>query len=328
MLRQEGCGSGMRVRAGGAPVADGVGDRARRAAEVPAVGVAADEERQAHGGHRRQRAGAPGGGAERRAAAGRRPSRRSRGSRRPWAGRRSGCGRRRWRGRRPSQSRRRSPEGSSKGRPSAWTRAPGAWPQSRIGAVAESQGTGRGAWAVAVAAKRGGAEAAGADLVGEGGEGHARYLRPGRNKRTSALRPRRAGRGGRRGILRARRGAGNAAGLRGRAGVRSACAVRGAPAARAALSAGAFGGSIQAKMLEGSPGETAGPTARSGRRRAACSGKALTRSGGGEVVQRADHVVDELAGAGVGGPLLGDLAAAVHDDEAVGDGEDVRAGCG
>src|SRR6185312_549860 len=42
------------------------------------------------------------------------------------------------------------------------------------------------------------------------------------------------------------------------------------------------------------------------------------------VVERADHVLHELAGMGVGGALFGDLAATMHNDDAVGDGEHVR----
>ena len=65
VLRQDGCGSGS-APAGGAPVAHGRRRPARRAAQVPAVGIAADEQRQPDGGHGGQRAGAPGGGADRR----------------------------------------------------------------------------------------------------------------------------------------------------------------------------------------------------------------------------------------------------------------------
>ena len=125
----------------------------RRPAQVPALGVPADEQRQADARHRRQRSRPPGPGAERR--------RRQVGAAVVGAGEAE----------RHRQDRdaapvpedvgadaepvaKRSPDRSSNGRPRACTRAPGAWPQIRIGAVADSHGTGRGAWPVGVAAKR------------------------------------------------------------------------------------------------------------------------------------------------------------------------------
>ncbi len=112
--------------------------------QVPALGVAADQEHKLELRHEREQAGVPGAGAlppRRQVAAGRVVARESR---TPWARWRCGAGRRTPRGVTPSQARSRSPEGSVKGLPEACTRTPGAWLQMQMRAVVLGRSTGRG----------------------------------------------------------------------------------------------------------------------------------------------------------------------------------------